>query len=227
MNECLLCRRLIREKLTIHQIFFLGEIEESMLCQDCQKSFQRYSRNENRYCQGCGKEGTKGLCADCQQWKAKYGWYLQHYPLFHYNQAMKDYMSQYKFRGNYRLRLAFQKLVIEEIKKQEYDLLLPIPVTRHTMQTRGFNQVTGFIEGIKYEPLLHHQAYKKVAQSQKTRQGRLANEQPFYLKGPEKVRGQRVLLVDDIYTTGRTLYYAAMLCREAHCQSVKSLSLSR
>lgn len=227
MNKCLLCGLVIKEKLTIHQILFPGLIEESTLCHQCQENFQRYPRTRNRYCLGCGKEETAKLCSECEQWQDSYNWYLPHYPLFHYNQSMKDYMQQYKFQGNYCLRLAFQELIKKEIKKQDYDLLLPIPVTSHTMQTRGFNQVTGLIEGIKYTSLLHHLAYQKIAQSQKTRRGRLDNQQPFWLESPEIIKGRRVLLVDDIYTTGRTLYYAAVLCREAHCHSVKSLSLAR
>lgn len=166
------------------------------------------------------------LCADCQRWQQQYGWYLSHRPLFHYNQAMKEFMQQYKFQGQYHLRAVFQQSLQTVINQMDYDLLIPIPVTNHTMRTRGFNQVTGLLENIRYTELIKHREKQKVAQSKKDRQSRLKAKQPFFLNKRISLQGQRIVLVDDIYTTGRTLYHAAELCYQNGCKRVQSLSLA-
>lgn len=95
MVNCLLCNRSLTKKLTISEIVFPGPIREQVVCNVCFQKFDRYSSKD--VCRGCGRENEGELCADCQRWQQQYGWYLSHRPLFHYNQAMKEFMQQYKF----------------------------------------------------------------------------------------------------------------------------------
>lgn len=158
----------------------------------------------------------------------KYGYILTNHSLYKYNSAMKDFMHRYKFQGDYRLRYVFQRQFTDLIRKCGSDVIIPIPVNSRTMQTRGFNQVSGLIENsisIKHL-LLAKSTVKSVPQSLKNRQERLKTQQPFLIHHPDFIMNKSVTLVDDIYTTGRTLYHAANLCREAGCRVINSVTLA-
>lgn len=200
---------------------------QETICDECRARFSAYHLDE-RCCLGCGHSiDDEPLCSECQAWQNKYGQFLHHRPLFHYNESMAEYMRLYKFQGIYQLRMVFQQVMQTAIKQEEYDLLVPIPVSKTTLQTRGFNQVEGFLEGVPFHQLLVTIDNHKGRQSARTRQERLTSEQPFKLSKGARVTGQRILLVDDVYTTGRTIYHAADLLWQAGCQNVKTLSLAR
>lgn len=225
--ECLLCNKRISFQLSLKDIFSFREIIMPVLCAKCKESFVRW---DDHGCAGCGRNNTgknSSLCADCQTWKKLYGWYLHHRGLYRYNEAMKEYMQRYKFNGDYRLREVFQRELSKVVNEQKADLIVPIPVTSTTMQTRGFNQVVGLLREVPYQSILGTRTSSKVAQSSKTKEERLTTKQPFILKSPEEVINKRILLVDDVYTTGRTLYHAAVLFKQAGCKEIGSVSLAR
>lgn len=63
-------------------------------------------------------------------------------------------------------------------------------------------------------------------QSKKSRYERIHAQQVFQVCS-EEVQGKRILLLDDIYTTGSTLRQAAKVLKSAGAIEVKSLTLAR
>ncbi|MGL2319807.1 hypothetical protein ACFIVR_06345 [Oenococcus oeni] len=57
-------------------------------------------------------------------------------------------MHQYKFVGDYRLRLVFLEKLSDKFKNTiiKSDFVIPIPISKKTLQIRGFNQVTGLFD---------------------------------------------------------------------------------
>lgn len=223
--QCLLCNRHFTWEPTIGQWLRLGTIQEPVICPQCKQRFHHYPPP---HCRGCGRhieEGAK-YCAECRQWQRHLGWTLAHRCLYPYDEAMKELMQRYKFQGDYFLRFIFQPELTRQATKMKADLIVPIPVTSQTMQHRGFNQV----EGMLTCPLAHFLqtiSREKQAQSTKSRKERLATPQPFKLSVPkERINGKRILIVDDVYTTGRTIYHAAALLRAAGAQEIMGLSLA-
>ena len=182
-----------------------------------------------QHCPACCRlQETSQLCPECRCWRQMYSWKLTHQALYCYNTAMKEFMHQYKFAGDYRLRAVFAPEFTATIRQKRAEVVVPIPVTQSTMATRGFNQVTGLLDGVKLTPCLQHRTLEKTAQSHKSRRERLQTPQPFALSGPvADLAGKRGLLVDDVYTTGRTLYHAADLLYRAGAVNVMSISLAR
>ena len=139
---------------------------------------------------------------------------------------MKEWMHRYKFDGDYLLRRVFCGELTAAALQLGADCIVPVPVTATTMATRGFNQVTGLLN-CRLSPLLVTISREKQAQSTKNRQERLATSQPFQLASTtSSLAAKRVLVVDDVYTTGRTIYHAAALLRAAGAREVLGLSLA-
>ena len=129
---------------------------------------------------------------------------------------MKDYFSAYKFQGDYLLRKVFIKPIKEALREYTNYTLVPIPLSSSSLENRGFNQVQALLG----------KEDGSVKQSSKTRQERLKTQQNFYLR-KHKELPDKVMLVDDIYTTGMTIQLASQLLRENGVKTIKSFSLAR
>ena len=225
--NCLLCNGPVAAKLTIRELIWPGRLVMPVVCPKCRQQFVPLE-GEQRCPACCRLKDTSQLCPECRCWRQMYSWKLTHQALYCYNTAMKEFMHQYKFAGDYRLRAVFAAEFTAAIRQKRAEVVVPIPVTQATMATRGFNQVTGLLGGVKLTPCFQHRTLEKTAQSHKSRRERLQTPQPVALSGPAAdLAGKRVLLVDDVYTTGRTLYHAADLLYQAGAANVISISLAR
>ncbi|MBZ1513834.1 ComF family protein [Leuconostoc mesenteroides] len=140
---------------------------------------------------------------------------------------MRLFMQQYKFNGDYKLRKIFNRELINLVHTSDMDLVVAVPVSQHTMMTRGFNQVASLLEGIELTEALQVKVTKKMQQSHFNRRARMKREQPFSIIDEKIIEGQSILLVDDVYTTGSTLHHVADLLLAHGADSVKSISLAR
>lgn len=230
MNECLMCGRQIKVNLDLKWLFSLQPLNEPVICRTCEGSFIKIDGKES--CPGCGRSQSGQLtCKDCQRW-LKMGEHslLANRALYDYDEAMKSYMQQYKFSGDYQWRLIFQQKFTEFILEcyPKNILYVLIPVDQETFETRGFNQVAGLLKNIEICDLLAFKTDKAhIKQSTKSRKDRMETAQPFEYCAAQKLTGQKVVLVDDIYTTGRTLYHAKQVLEQNGAGVVRSVTLAR
>lgn len=225
MNKCLLCQESILTRSDVLDILGIRTTQPAV-CTQCLTQFETIGE---RICFGCGRlRHDDTLCQDCQRWQSNGKQLLEHRALYRYNAAMKDYMQRYKFSGDYALRAVFRSVLLQHLKDYSDYIKVPIPISDQTWLTRGFNQVTGLLEGCHYQELLSVRAHQKAHQSQLNRQKRMTRKQPFELiDGTINLQGKSILLIDDIYTTGNTMYYAADLLYSVGAQVVRSVSLAR
>ena len=186
MTECLLCKGQIKEKGSFLRLFLLKG-EEPSCCSTCYQNFECISEE---HCPCCFRNGQSDLCTDCQKWEEE-GEQVQHQSLFTYNEAMKEYFSQYKFQGDYVLRFVFAKAAKKAVKMFREHTIVPIPVSIEKFQVRGFNQVQGILDAanLSYRDILEKK--DTLAQSSKTREERLQTQQVFKIKNgvdlPDKI----------------------------------------
>lgn len=230
MLDCLFCGQQEIKKLMLKEILFFIKIVEGNLCRQCQKQLIRLKKLST--CKGCGRKSKDNtLCKDCLKWKVKYPQIeLNHIALYEYNSFIKEWMEKFKFQGDYRLRSLFSEEMKAMFKTYKKDLIVPIPISQMSYQKRGFNQVTAILEAatIPYTSCLINNS-SQIKQSSKTRKERLETEQPFKLikEKTNCIKNQTLVIVDDVYTTGRTILYAKEILIKGGAKNVKSFSVAR
>ncbi|HFU4218753.1 TPA: ComF family protein [Streptococcus suis] len=221
MSNCLLCDQNLKSRQTFSEIIFFGKAQ-SGVCHACLATFEKIAE---QHCPHCFKSGEEGSCKDCHNW-LRQGKSVSHTAIFQYNEAMAAYFSRYKFQGDYVLRKIFARELREALADFSDYTIVPIPLSQERLEERGFNQVTGLLDAAKipYQELLGKRDSKK--QSSKSREERLETEQTFYLLD-EKNLPEKILLIDDIYTTGATIQLAKSLFMKTGQKEIKTFSLCR
>ncbi len=212
-----MCTAVVLEQPSLAFICSLRPAYPAMICSRCMARFERIGP---QYCSGCGRQmEERGLCMDCQRWQQLYP--RQHFvnrALLTYNEPMQQYFQQYKGLGDYRLRHVFQRLIRENFPAQRHTAYVPVPTDPAHLQRRGFDPVVGLYKDcLPLVPLLQKLPTEK-GQAQKNRAERLATPQFFKCHQEVTLSAdvQRLILLDDIYTTGRTLWHAQQCLRKRY-----------
>lgn len=145
-----------------------------------------------------------------------------HRSLYHYNEAMKDYLHRYKFMHDVVLAKVFQKQ-LHDVFKHERRIIVPIPMHPEKLAERTFSPVDELLNTamLPYEYLLEKTTTDN--QSKKSREERLKTPQLFRVNG--KIEPKHYIVFDDIYTTGTTIAHAKKALLQAGAKSVTSLTL--
>jgi ComF family protein len=117
----------------------------------------------------------------------------------------------------------------------EADLILPVPLHRWRLLRRGFNQsalLAQRIARLSERPWAPGVLVRSRATA--SQQGLSANERQqnikasaFAVRAPERIEGARILLIDDVHTTGATLGACATVLRRGGASAVDALTLAR
>ncbi len=206
--NCLLCHQPLRDDPGLSGLLDARPLRPAQLCRPC---FARFDQiDQQTVCPGCGRADSPSLCQDCQRWKAQGEQLLNHRAWFRYTAPMKAFIQQYKGLGDYHLHGAFAD-VLQVVGENQ--ALVPIPSERGHYARRGFDPVLGLFGHLPLALWLT-KADTPVPQAQKTRAERLLTGQSFTAHLPAKVP-PHIVLLDDLYTTGRTLYHAKAALRAA------------
>jgi len=199
----------------------------ALICDDCRPSF---SRVKQPFCLRCGKEiglANRELCYDCAARPKKFE---QCVSLFNYNDTARESMAYFKYRG----RQEYADYYIEEmlrsygdtLRRMQLQLILPVPVHRTRLLERGYNQAELLAkrlgQALEVPVVTDLLVRNKQTQAQKklnpaAREQNLADA--FACTGDLKGI-DRLLLVDDIYTTGSTLSACAGVLKAAGAKKV-------
>jgi ComF family protein len=214
-------------------------------CPDCLKDFAAISLP---ICECCGimfkgREDDNHLCGECLMQPKKF---RMARAAMAYDHQLMAVIHRFKYAGKTQLARPLGRLILgvylRHWQNEKVDLILPIPLHPKKMRRRGFNQSYLLIDSwksiskpmadelslipVKTDVLVRTKA--TLPQAGLGRQQRLHNiKGAFKVRIPEKVHGKKVLLVDDVYTTGATVNECARMLLKAGAQVVDVLTVAR
>lgn len=201
----------------------------------CPKCVEKLSPIQQPRCQKCGKslsDDGREYCGDCERSPHQYDQGIGIYP---YNDKMRKSIENYKFYGRREYGDFYIQAMIHygkaHILRWRPDCILPIPMLPKKQRLRGFNQAEYLAKGlgeyfkipVKTRDICRVQGGR--AQKELTASERRRNLRQAFQVGPEYQPHQRVLLVDDVYTTGSTIDAVARVLKANGTKHVYFLTL--
>ncbi|MBP1750438.1 MAG: putative Phosphoribosyltransferase [Deltaproteobacteria bacterium] len=155
---------------------------------------------------------------------------------FEYDGAVREAIHAFKFEGSKKIGRKLVRIISDKFRglNDDVDVIVPVPVSSKRLRERGFNQSYIIAEEIAALTGLTIE-HTVLAKNHSVRdQFRLSGaERKKNIKGafrvisPQCVKGRRVLLVDDLFTTGYTASEAARTIIKAGSPDVVLFALAR
>lgn len=166
----------------------------------CKKCSKKLERVEDEYCFDCAHTSHH---------------FEEGYGVFAYDRVMQRSMSYFKFHGRREYGEFYGEMLIRfgatAIKRFNPQILIPVPLHQKKRRNRGYNQaeIIGRVLNQGFSIPIRTDLVKRVkntkAQKELNHKARRKNLHGAFEAAPEVGRYQRVLIVDDIYTTGSTI----------------------
>ena len=186
-------------------------------------------------CKKCSKQldnEDAEHCFDCQQ---KKHYFDGGYAILLYDEKMQKSMAHFKFHGRREYGGFYADLLVKAarqiVERWQVEVLLPVPIHRARVSTRGYNQteIIGRVLSKELSIPIRTDLVKRVkntkAQKQLKIDERKENVRGAFALNQEVSMYRRVLIIDDIYTTGSTIDEMAKELRKKGVKEVFFLTV--
>lgn len=195
-----------------------GKICDKALCRKCEINLEKFKNVEIEIIQG---KNFKELIS-----------------LFNYQGEVRSNILNYKFKEKSYMAKTFTKFLINDKKLFEkiktYDTIVPVPISKERMKERGYNQSLIIAKELnKYLKLeIAENSLIKIKnvieQSKLNKEERQNNIIDAYeIKNKQILENKRILLIDDIYTTGSTVNECSRMLKLASPKEIGVLALAK
>jgi len=211
--------------------------DHSHICWDCLASIEYVA---SPYCSLCGdpvegKVDNEFVCFNCSDTRIHFD---RARSAARYRGVIQDLLREYKYRraiwaANDLLHI-LEACVHAHYEPDEIDCVVFVPLYPRRRRERGFNQsallAAGLAKALR-RPLLP-KCLKRVrataTQTNLTARQRATNVKgAFRARQERRLKGQRVLLVDDVMTTGATVNECARVLKEGGAEKVSVVTVAR
>jgi len=213
----------------------VGEEAAQAVCPECEAKIDWVA---SPLCPCCGlvfaaRDGSDRLCGDCQTQAPPFA-RARAAALYDPDGPVGQAIKRLKFNG----QMAYLPLLQSWLKQPgclelvaDADLLLPVPLHPRRLKARGFNQALLLAQVFKDKPLgrevliRERHTVPQVGLNPKERRDNVRGA--FAVPQTAAVKGKKILLIDDLYTTGATARECARVLSRAGAARVEVLTVAR
>jgi ComF family protein len=184
-------------------------------------------------CARCWRPGVGGVCESCRADPPPFDGLVAAYV---YSGLARELVHHLKYREATALAAPMASLLTKAVagRLPQADLIVPVPLSGLRRRTRGYNQSEALARalGRELELLVSARALSRRRHTPPQARSAGAEERRRNVEGAFEARAgevasRRVLLLDDVTTTGATLRACAAALRSAGARSVWALAFAR
>ncbi len=201
---------------------------QNWLCDTCLEKLIYIKKK----CDICSGVIVDDMCTICSDRKL---YYTKNICIAEYTGVMKEILHNLKFNKKKRIYhhlsdIAFKNLMED---KGHFDIITSVPMNRKKKWERGYNQSEiiakrlSHMLKIKYIPLLTEKTRFKTQRDLGFRERFINILNRYKIRNKNKINDKRILLVDDIFTTGATINECARILKSFNAKDVYSLTMAR
>jgi competence protein ComFC len=206
-------------------------INNAVLCGQCLTKTKILQSNLCSIC-GIPLHPYVDICKSCYERNPPYssmrGW-------AEFDGPVRESIHSLKYKSNIGLGNFFSRYLIDVVLQNQWniDLVVPIPLSKSHLKQRGYNQAAIISLPLALGLNIPHStraAYKireTKSQAMLSANERYLNVEDAFLGNPAKLKGRRVLVVDDVITTGATMENCAKAILSSGAKEVFCLSVGR
>lgn len=164
--------------------------------------------------------------------------FQEHLYIFKYEGIIRKIILKYKFQDKAYIYKTFVNFLLKNEKFfkiiKSYDTIIPVPISKQRKKERGYNQSYLLAKEIARNVglnLVNNVLYKTkntIEQSKLKREDRIKNIQGVYeTKNVMSLNNKKVLLLDDIYTTGSTVTQCCKMLNKANPNKIGVFTIAK
>lgn len=158
--------------------------------------------------------------------------------MFKYEGIIRKIILDYKFNEKSYTYLTFTKFILKNKnvfeKIKSYDTIIPVPISKKRYKERGYNQSYLIAKEIAKNTdleILNNCLIKTkniIEQSKLNKEERKINIQGVYeIKNSALIKNKKILLIDDIYTTGSTVNECSKILNKGKTNKIGVLTIAK
>ena len=200
-------------------------------------------------CGICGKIDPNSLCKKCKKKienqldisiikNVEDKYFDELMSIFKYEGMVRKLILNYKFNEKSYMYMTFVNLLLKDKKIFEniknYDTIIPVPISKKRQKERGYNQCELIAKEIAKKIKLEYRNNCLIKTKNIIEQNKLNKEERekniigvYNLENGQLLENKKILLIDDIYTTGSTVNECSKILRKANPNKIGILTIAK
>ena len=197
------------------------KINKNWLCENCEKTLNKIKKTKIiKYNKSCDKEDEENKI-----------YYDELLYMFNYKGIIRQLILKYKFRQKAYLFNLFSRIILKDKtcldKINSYNTIIPVPMFEKKKKQRGYNQTELIAKLISRNLNINFQENNLIKIKNTKTQSTLSKKERkenikgvFLINNIEEVKDKKIIIFDDIFTTGETVNEASRILKQAGVKEI-------